>query len=164
MLRPVITVALVAAGISLSPSLRKGGCGDGHVLVVHADGREQKIPFPATGKTRCSDFGISPDKRYAGWMLTGELSTESDDGTRRVYPDASLYILVNGSAAELANARYIEDWRFVETPTAVLSRTAFEHGPTTYVLQDAATQSEIERCEAHELEACPRIRKLLAPK
>ena len=150
---------LAAIAVQPAMGIREGACTAVGAHVVFFDGTH--TDFPAGKSYQCADFKISADHRYAGWKLVGTLIAESDS-QKKTYPDATLYVLVGGqSYAATENARYINDWYFVLGHAEVVAETAFEHGPSTYVLYDLEKKKVTETCGQFELAQCQRLQKLV---
>jgi hypothetical protein len=140
-------------------SIKEGECTAIGAHVVFFDGTQRD--FPAGENYQCADFKISADHRFAGWKVAGTLIAESDS-QKQTYPDATLYVLAEGeSYAATENARYINDWYFVPEHAEVVAETAFEHGPSTYILYDIANKKMLETCGQFELAQCRRLEKLV---
>jgi hypothetical protein len=139
--------------------IKEGGCTAVGAHVVFFDGTQ--TDFPTGESYQCADFKISADHRFAGWKFVGTLIAESDR-EKRTYPDATLYVLAEGeSHAVTENARYINDWYFVPGQAQVVAETAFEHGPSTYVLYDMDNKKMLETCGQFELAQCQRLKGLV---
>jgi hypothetical protein len=154
MMTPIVVAAADAA-----KGVKKGTCTKNGVHVIFRDGTQKD--FPAGKDYKCSDFKISADHQYAGWKFTGTLTAESN-GQKETYSDATVYVLVEGkSYAATNNSRYINDWFFVQGRPEVVAETAFEHGPSTYVLYDLQKRKTTETCAQFELAQCPRLQRLV---
>lgn len=155
----VVATPLAVSATEPSNSIKEGACMPSGAHVVFVDGIQKD--FPATENYQCADFKISADHKYAGWKFAGTLIAESYS-QRKTYPDAALYVLVGGqSYAATENARYINDWYFVPGRAHLVAETAFEHGPSTYVLYDLDKKKMTETCGQFELAQCQQLQKLV---
>ena len=153
-----ITASAVVAAES-STNVKKATCTENGVRVVFSDGTQKD--FPAEKAYKCTDLKISVDHRYAGWKCSGTLIVDSD-GEKETFSDATVYVLVGGkSYAATQNSRDIRDWFFVHGRPEIVAETAFEHGPSTYILYDLQKRKMTEACEQSELARCPRLQKLV---
>jgi hypothetical protein len=162
--RFAVVLLFTAAPLTVSAaepanSIKEGACTPSGAHVVFLDGNQKD--FPAGENYECADFKISADHSYAGWKFAGTLIAESDS-QKKTYPDATLYVLVGGqSYAATENARYINDWYFVPGHAEVVAETAFEHGPSTYVLYDLEKKKMTETCGQFELVRYQQLQKLV---
>lgn len=114
--------------------ITRGLCKLAEVQVTYSD--TSVANFPLRQGYKCSDLKISEDRKAVGWKMTGELLSESAV-EKRTFQDALLSVLTNGKVLTvIENARFIPNWFFVPRKQNVIVETAFEHGPSTYVLYD----------------------------
>lgn len=138
-----------------------GQCIVGGTRIVFSDRTRKE--FPIDKGYECRDFKISQDRQYAGWKVLGEIKVESG-GQIQKFPNAFLTVLIGDKTySAVESSRYIESWNFVPDKSQIVAETAFEHGPSTYVIFDLQEKKMIESCGAFELSRCTNLNLLIKP-
>jgi hypothetical protein len=141
-------------------SIELGGCYENHVRIQFIN-NEQK-DFPLKGE-KCSNFKLSNNRFYAGWVTTKKEIAESSS-VKEDFEQSALNVYHNGKILNISEWISLMDWQFVEDKDLILSQWMATHGPSAYFLYDIKTEKNISQCNQVDLKKCPVIDNYLKAK